>query len=313
MASSHEEVATAIDGLAVRARTSSSIIERARAFYELGKPNLSGLVVISGILGFYLASSGIAAIDWWRFVHLIFGMALTANGACALNMVLERDLDALMRRTRTRPIPSGRVPAGEALMFAIGAFAIGFVDLAIFCGVYPALLSLVTLLIYACIYTPMKRHGPIAIVIGAIPGALPPVMGWTAVQGEVGAGGAALFAILFFWQFPHFLALAWMYRDDYARAGFRFLPRDDASGARTGRAIVAGCALLLVASILPFALGLAGWVYLAGALIAGAFFFAACLRVGRECTSDRARAAFLASVTYLPALLAMMVLDRVLQ
>jgi heme o synthase len=311
MSSSQDEVvgtAIAASSVAVnRASILISILARARAYYELGKPNLSGLVVITGIFGFYLASSGLASIDGVRFVHLVIGMALTAAGACAANMYIERTLDAIMVRTRHRPIPSGRVSARDALIFSVLTFAVGFAQLFVFCGPIPALLSLFTLVVYAFVYTPLKKKGPLAIAIGALPGAIPPVMGWAAVRGEIGAGGLALFAVLFLWQFPHFLALAFMYRDDYARAGFRFLPEP-----HTGMAIVVGCALTVVASVMPYALGLVGLIYLLGAIASGAFFFAVCRRAALELTAARARSAFLASVTYLPALLALMLLDRVI-
>jgi protoheme IX farnesyltransferase len=311
MSSSQEEVVgTAIAPPSAdvnRASILISILSRGRAFYELAKPNLSGLVVITGIFGFYLASSGLASIDGFRFLHLVAGMALTAAGACAANMYIERALDAIMVRTRHRPIPSGRVSPREALGFSVAAFALGFTELWIFCGAIPALLSLLTLAVYAFVYTPLKKRGPIAIAIGAIPGAIPPVMGWAAVRGEIGVGGLALFAVLFLWQFPHFLALAFMYRDDYARAGFRFLP-----ARHPGAAFAFGAALTVFASVGPFALGFAGWIYLAGALAIGAFFFAVCLRAARKLTAARARSAFFASITYLPALLALMLLDRVL-
>lgn len=320
MASSNEEVVTGLDGLAVERAPQVSLAARARALYELGKPNLSGLVVISGVLGFYLGSGGARAFDWARCLHFAAGTALTAAGACALNMYLERDLDRQMRRTRGRPIPSGRVSAESALVFSVVTFCLGLAELAIFTGPIPALLSLATLLIYAFVYTPMKRRGPVSIWIGAIPGAIPPVMGHAAVQGEIGAGGLALFAILFTWQFPHFLALAWMYRDDYARAGFRFLPEAPRGGgsassldpgARTGRNIALGCLALITASVTPWLIGTAGVLYLVGALLAGAAFLLPCVRVALDPSNDRARAAFIASVTYLPMLLALLVLDRV--
>ncbi len=248
------------------------------------------------------------------FLHLVLGMALTAAGACSLNMYIERDIDRLMRRTRVRPIPSGRVSARGALAFSLGTFTVGVVELAVFCGPYPAILAAATLVIYAFIYTPMKRRGPISIWIGAIPGAIPPVMGYAAVTGEIGVPGLVLFAILFLWQFPHFLALAWMYEDDYARAGFHFLPEPPGqqAGIRTARAIVLGCAALIVASVLPTALGMASWLYGVGAVLAGVVFLIPCLRAVIEQTHARARGAFLASVTYLPLLLALLVLDRVL-
>lgn len=301
MSSSQDEVVgTAIVPL--------SVASRARAFYELSKPNLSFLVVVTGVLGSYLASSGLGSIDALRFLHLMVGMMLTSSGACALNEYIERDLDAQMRRTRTRPIPSGRVGAREALIFSLTAFTVGFVELFVFTGWMPALLSLFTLLVYAFVYTPMKRRGPVAIAIGAIPGAVPPVMGWAAVRGDIGAGGLTLFAILFLWQFPHFLALAFMYRDDYARAGFRFLPQK-----HVGSTIAFGSVLVVATSLLPYALGLAGLVYLIGALLIGVAFIVPCARAGLELTAVRARSAFIASVTWLPALLALMLLDRVLR
>lgn len=286
---------------------------RARAFYELGKPNLSALVVVTSVLGFYLASSSTAGLDWVRLVYLVIGTALTAAGACALNMYIERDIDAQMLRTRSRPIPSGRLSADEALAFSVVTFAWGFTQLLVFCGPYPAFLSLATGLIYAFVYTPAKRRGPSSIAIGAIPGAIPPVMGWAAVRGEIGAGGLALFAILFAWQFPHFLALAYMYEEDYRRGGFEFLFRDDPNGLKVGRAIAVGTLIVHSASLAPYVLGLTGGVYLVGAILAGAFFVWAGARVAIHTTLPRARQAFFASITYLPILLALMVLDRLVR
>jgi protoheme IX farnesyltransferase len=285
---------------------------RLRAYHELAKPNLSALVVVTAVLGFYLATPPGAGLDASRLAWLAIGTALTSAGACASNMVLERDLDRAMLRTRVRPIPSGRLGAEQALAFAVTAFVAGFAVLLLGTGLVPAALALFTALVYALVYTPLKRRGPVSIWVGAVPGAVPPVMGWAAVTGEVGAGGLALFAILFAWQFPHFLALAFMYRDDYARAGFRFLPEGDVDGARTGRHIALGCGLLLAASLGPALLGLTGPVYLAGALAAGLLFGAAGLRVARASNPRNARRAFLASIVYLPALLALLVLDRLL-
>lgn len=285
---------------------------RARAYYELGKPNLSGLVVVTAVLGYYLAVPDGGPFDWVRLVYLVMGTALTAAGACALNMVVERDLDARMLRTRGRPIPSGRVAPEHALLFAVVLLVWGALQLLVFCGWYPALLSVLTAAIYAFVYTPAKRKGPVSIWIGAIPGAIPPVMGWTTVQGQIGLGGAALFAILAAWQFPHFLSLAYMYQEDYGRAGFRFLPVDDPEGQKAGLQIALGCAVLLLVSLLPWALGLTGAVYGIGALLAGLGFGWAGLRVAQRCTLARARGSFFASITYLPALLALLVLDRLI-
>ncbi len=289
--------------------TSLSPGARARAFYELSKPNLSALVVVTAVLGFYLASSAVPGTDWIRLAYLVLGTALTAAGACTLNMVLERDHDARMRRTRGRPIPSGRVSAGEASAFAVVLFVWGFADLAIFCGPWPAILSLISGGVYAALYTPLKRKGPVAVWIGAIVGALPPVMGWSTVTGEIGLGGAALFCILFAWQFPHFLALGFMYREDYHQAGFRFVSQD---ARRVGRQVAVGCGVLLAASLAPLALGLLGPVYGIGAVIAGGLFLIAGVRFAASASPSQARSAFFASITYLPVLLALMVLDRLL-
>jgi protoheme IX farnesyltransferase len=283
-----------------------SIFERARCYYQLCKPNLSALVVITAVLGFYLASE---TIDWLRLVYLIAGTALTAAGACAMNMVLEKDLDADMRRTRNRPIPSGRLESGEATAFSLALFTTGFVYLAMFCGWWPAVLSLASALIYVALYTPLKRKGPIAIWVGAITGALPPVMGWSAVTGEIGFGGAVLFCILFAWQFPHFLALGFMYREDYQRAGFRFVASDP---DRVGVQVAVGCVVCLVATLLPLPLGLLGPIYgWSAALLGGAFLFAG-IRFARVPSPARARFAFFASITVLPVLLGLMVVDRLL-
>ncbi len=281
---------------------------RFRDIYELAKPNLTLLVVVTAVLGFGLAT-GDGAIRWDRLIMLIVGTALTSAGACALNMFIERDIDALMPRTRKRPIPSGRVNPETALFFALMTFSWGFGALAAFCGPLPALFSLLTAAVYAFVYTPLKRRGPISVWVGAVPGALPPLIGWSAATGGVAAGGLSLFLVLFCWQFPHFIALAYMYREDYRRAGFRFLPPSD---AQTGRQILVGCVALVLASGLPYLLGLVGWVYLAGVAAAGLWFLKVCLQAAIDLTGKRARQAFLASILYLPVVLALLVLDRII-
>ncbi len=301
-------MATAIPRIAVRPRISLKV----GAFYELAKPNLSALVVLTSAFGFYFASRGVGSIDWAACLHLILGTGLTAAGACGINMVAERGSDAQMHRTRRRPIPSGRLTPKEALFFSLAVFLLGFLDLLVFCGPYPAALSFLTMVIYAGVYTPLKTQGPLAIWVGAIPGAIPPVMGWTAVQGEIGLGGWVLFAILFAWQFPHFLSLAFMYREDYARGGFRFLPENDPDGKRTGRQIAVGWVVLLLVSTTPTWVGLAGNIYLVGAVLCGLTFTWIGLRTARACSLQNARSSFLASVTHLPLLLALMILDGLL-
>ena len=289
-----------------------SVAERARAFYALGKPNLTFLVVVTAVLGFFMASQQVEVIPWARLVFLIIGTALTSMGACALNMYLERDIDPVMKRTADRPIPSGRVSPEEALAFSLFTFTWGLAQLALFCGLLVAVLSLLTGLLYAFVYTPAKSWGPVSTWLGAIPGAVPPVMGWASVTGDIGWGGVALFAILFAWQFPHFLALAFMLKDDYAKAGFRFLPTNDPSGARAGRAMFVGCLALLAASLAPYGLGLAGGLYAGGAVLIGLAFAFVAVRACWGCERTRALRVFLASISYLPALLGLMVLDRIL-
>ncbi len=292
--------------------SSSGLLIRARAFYELGKPNLTLLVVITGLLGYYLAVGSIGAIDWLAVVALVAGTALTSMGACALNMYIERDIDCSMTRTEGRPIPSGRITAEEGLAFSLLTFVWGLGILAVGNNLLVALLSLGTGLLYAFVYTPSKRWGPISTWLGAIPGAVPPVMGWAAVTGEIGMGGVILFVILFAWQFPHFLALAFMLKDDYDKVGFRFLPTNDPTGKRAGRQMFIGTLVLLAASVVPTGLGLTGWIYAAGAVVIGLIFAAVAVKACFGCQRPRALRVFLASISYLPALFALIVLDSLL-
>lgn len=301
---------TAAEGLVVPA--SPSFLIRARAFYELGKPNLTLLVVITGLLGYYLAAGSVAAIDWIAVIALVVGTGLTSMGACALNMYIERDIDRCMTRTEGRPIPSGRVSAEEGLAFSLLTFVWGLGILAVGNNLLVALLSLGTGLFYAFIYTPSKRWGPISTWLGAIPGAVPPVMGWAAVTGEVGMGGLILFVILFAWQFPHFLALAFMLKDDYEKVGFRFLPTNDPAGKRAGRQMFVGTLILLAASAVPTWLGLTSWVYAGGAVLIGLVFAGVAVKACFGCERTRALRVFLASICYLPALFAFIVLDSLL-
>lgn len=291
-------------------RPASQRVARARAFYELGKPNLTGLVIITGVLGFYLATGTVTEVSWLSLVALVAGTALTSIGACSLNMYIERDIDRLMDRTQVRPIPSGRVSAEEALAFSLLTFVWGVAILAVGCNLLVAALSFATGLLYAFVYTPSKRWGPISTWLGAVPGAVPPVMGWAAVTGEIGWGGAALFTILFAWQFPHFLALAFMLKDDYDKAGFRFLPKQDSSGARAGRQMFIGTLVLIAASVTPTLLGLTAQLYAVGAVIIGLAFSWVALKACFGCDRPRALRVFLASISYLPALLVLIIVDR---
>jgi len=281
--------------------------ETVRAYYQLTKPNLSLLVVITGVLGYFLRAP---MIDPVLLVHLIVGLFATSGGACATNMVIERDLDAKMRRTQGRPLPSGRIKPRPAMIFALGLFTLGFVELAVFTHLATALLAFATLILYAVVYTPMKKLGPVAIAIGAIPGAIPPVMGWAAVDGSMGAVAWALFALLFVWQFPHFLALAWMYREDYARGGFHFLAPDDVTGKKTARQMLVGSTLLVPVSLALPLLGAANLLYAGGATILGLWFQARTARMWTQPGMASARGTFFASIIYLPLLLALIVVDR---
>ncbi len=285
---------------------------RVRALYELGKPNLTALVVLTAVLGFYLATPIDQPLDGWRLLALVLGTGLTSMGACALNMFIEHAIDARMVRTRSRPLPSGRVTPDQAVAFALLSFTFGFVGLVSYCGPLPALLSLITALTYAFWYTPAKQKGPLAIWIGAIPGAIPPVMGWAAVRGDLGLGGLSLFLILFCWQFPHFIALAYMYQDDYGRAGFRFLPQVDPQGRKAARQIALGSAALLLASLGPWVLGLAGTLYGVGVLVAGLGFVWASIGVLRKMNIKAARRMFFVSIAYYPLLLVLLWIDRLL-
>ena len=199
----------------------------------------------------------------------VAGTALVAGGAAVLNQVYERDTDALMRRTRMRPLPDGRVTPADARVFGLALAACGLALLAARANLLAASLAAATIAVYLLVYTPMKRHSPFATLVGAVPGALPPLIGWTASHGSLSAGGAALFAIVFLWQIPHFMAIAWLYRDDYGKAGFPMLPVIEPDGRKTGRQAVLYAAALLPVSLVPSAIGLSGWPYLAIALVLG--------------------------------------------
>ncbi len=276
---------------------------------ELVKARLSGLVVLTTAAGFYLGSTG--PVDWKRGLHTLVGTGLLAAGAAALNQYLERDTDALMERTRGRPLPAGRVTPAAALLFGAGCVAVGLAWLVWWTPLAAAALGALTLALYLGVYTPLKRVSTLNTVVGAVPGALPPLIGWAAASGGTAPGGWALFALQFFWQVPHFLAIAWLYREDYARAGLKMLPVVDPGGERTGLQSIGHSLGLLTASLIPVALGLAGPFYLAGALVLGAALLGLAVRFARQLDRPAARGLFLASVLYLPAVFGLMVLDRV--
>jgi len=281
---------------------------RVAVFGELIKARLSCLVLLTTLVGFYVGSRG--TMDYLLMIHTLLGTGLVAGGAAALNQLLERKHDARMRRTEDRPLPSGRLQPDTVLMFGGFCSVAGLVYLALAVNLLTSALGAITLASYLFVYTPLKRVTSLNTAVGAIPGALPPLMGWTAARGEINAEGWSLFAILFFWQLPHFLAIAWMYRDDYAAAGFKMLPVFDAGGQRTGRQTVSHTLGLLPVSLCPFLFQLAGVVYLAGALVLSTAFLWHAIQFSRELTLARARKLFYASIIYLPLLLGLMVWDK---
>src|SRR2546425_4634884 len=278
-------------------------------YAELFKARLTMLVLLTTVVGFYLGFLG--PVNYLLMLHTLLGTALVASGASALNQFLERDYDAKMRRTQSRPLPSGRLQPQTVLMVGCLSASIGLVYLALAVNLLTSALGALTLVSYLFIYTPLKRVTWLNTAIGAVPGALPPLMGWTAARGELSGEGWALFAILAFWQLPHFLAIAWMYRDEYAKAGFKMLPVIDPQGQRTGRQAVSHTLGLLPVSLCPFLFKLAGPIYLAGALILGLIFILFAIQFSRQLTVQRARQLFYVSIFYLPLLLAMMVFDKV--
>jgi protoheme IX farnesyltransferase len=277
-------------------------------FSDLVKARLTTLVLLTTAVGFYLGERG--AINWFLFFNTLAATGLVAMGASALNQLLEREYDAKMRRTQDRPLPSGRLQPTTVMIFGGVSSVAGLIYLAIAVNLLTSVLGAVTLASYLFIYTPLKRVTWLNTAIGAVPGALPPLMGWTAARGELSGEGWALFAILFFWQLPHFFAIAWMYRDDYAKAGFKMLPNVDPDGSRTAQQAVSNTLALLAVSFCPFIFKMAGNIYLVGAIILGTGFLFCAIQFSRQLTLSRAKQMFFASIIYLPLLLALMVWDK---
>jgi protoheme IX farnesyltransferase len=275
---------------------------------DLFKARLSMLVVLTTLAGFYMGSQG--PMNGWLLLHCVLGTGLLAAGAAALNQLLERDLDAKMRRTETRPIPAGQLQADSVLILGAAISAVGLIYLALKVNLLTAVLGAATLSSYLFVYTPLKRVTPFNTIVGAVPGALPPLMGWAAARNEVAIGGWTLFAILFFWQLPHFLAIAWLYREDYAKAGFQMLPVVDETGQRTARSTISHTLGLLPISLCPFLFKLTGQAYFLGALFLGLVFLYFSVRFARDLSVANARKLFLYSIIYLPILLGLMVFDK---
>jgi protoheme IX farnesyltransferase len=288
----------------------ASVLPLARAsaadWLELTKPRITLLVVFTALVGFVTATSG----SPWTGLLLaaLSGTGLVAAGASVLNQVMERATDGLMHRTQGRPIPAGRIRPAEAGLFGTLLTLAGLAILATLCGPLAALVAFSTWASYLFVYTPLKRRSHLATIVGAVPGALPPVIGWAAASGSLEPGAFILFAIVFLWQIPHFLAIAWLYRDDYERGGFPMLPVIDREGRLTGRQAVLHSVALLVVSLAPVAAGLGGTLYLAGALVLGVGLTLAALRLARARDLAAARVLFLASLLYLPALTSLLLL-----
>lgn len=279
---------------------------------ELTKPRITLMVALTTAAGFVMASAGsLWSLDLGLLLHALAGTALVASGASALNQVVERDVDARMRRTANRPLASGRLHPDVGLLWAVLLAVAGIAWLALVVNLLTSLLGALTLAGYVFIYTPMKRLSSLATIVGAIPGAVPPMMGWTAARDALEPGAWALFAILFLWQLPHFLAIAWMYRADYERGGMPMLPVIDPGGERTGRQAILYAAALVPVSLLPTPLGLTGIVYFVGALALSLYFLRTSWAFQQSRTNGSARRLLLVSVLYLPAILAVMLLDRV--
>jgi protoheme IX farnesyltransferase len=277
-------------------------------YFELTKPRITLMVVLTALVGFVMARPGHLPIG--ALASALVGTALVAAGASTLNMVMERDIDARMIRTARRPLPSGRLRPRDAAAFGIIITACGLGELVWRCPPEAALVALVTWSSYLFLYTPLKRRTSLSTIVGAFPGALPPVIGWAAARGAVDPGAMVLFAILFLWQIPHFLAIAWIYREDYARGGLPMLPVLDPDGRITGRQAVANSVALLIVSLSPVLAHMAGTIYLVGAVLLGAAFTAMAALAAVRRTPAAARALFLTSVLYLPALCGLLIFDR---
>jgi protoheme IX farnesyltransferase len=281
---------------------------RASDYSALAKPRLNGLVVASALAGYAMAGGDTS--DVARVLATVVGTGLVAGGASAFNQIIERDTDALMRRTRLRPLPDGRLQSSEALAFGTALSTMGLMTLAVGANVLSAAVAFTTLAIYALVYTPLKRRSPVATVVGAIPGALPPAIGWAAGRGDLSAGAWVLFGIVFLWQLPHFLAIAWIYRDDYARAGLPMLPVIEPDGRSTARQAIAYAAALLPVAMAPTLVGMAGPAYFAAAFVLTAALLALAVRFGADRSATAAKRLFYGSIIYIPLLWIVMIADR---
>ena len=277
-------------------------------YWTLTKPEVNFLVLISTLVGFYLAAGG--SMDGWLLFHTLMGTLLVASGTGTLNQYIERKTDALMRRTSRRPLPGGRLSPAEAFWFGMFLSAAGGVELWLAANPLTSLLALLTLATYLLFYTPLKKKTPLCTLVGAFPGAMPPLIGWVAVRNGVSLEAGVLYAILFLWQFPHLLAIAWMYREDYSRAGLQMLPRNDRDGSATVRQILGYTLALVPVSLIPAFLGHAGFYYLAGAGMLGGGFLYYGARLASSRTNALAKQLLMASIIYLPLVFGLLMADR---
>jgi heme o synthase len=289
--------------------TDFTLLNRAGAYVALTKPDVSFLVLMTTGAGFYMGVRG--PVDWLKLVHTVLGTMLIAAGTAALNHYIERESDRHMRRTASRPLPSGLLQPAEALWFGVAMAIVGAADLWLVGGWMTSLLGVVTCLSYLLAYTPLKKRTVWATFVGAFPGAVPPMIGWAAASGRLDKGAWLLFLILFFWQFPHFHAISWMYREDYARAGIQMLPVVDRDGTRTFRQIIITAGMLVGVSVLPAVLGLAGMLYFFGSLVLSTALVQVCLWAAAEKTNVRAKWLMHATIIHIPILLGLMVYDKV--
>ena len=296
-------------GIAQQIPDRLSLRERVAAFAELTKPRITFLIVLTAAAGFALASKG--RTNYLSLASAMIGIALLSSGIATLNQYLERDLDGLMRRTAARPLPSGKLLPWEALAFGVSLTICAEFYLAVLVNPLTALVGLMIIAGYLFGYTPLKTRSSLSTLVGAFPGAAPPLIGWAAARGELSLEAWVLFAILFLWQFPHFLAIAWMYREDYARAGILMLPVVEPNGRITGQQIIVYTLMLVPVSLLPVALGIAGTIYLYGAILLGLLFLYSGIRAALSQSRQEARRLLLASVVYLPLLFGLMVINSV--
>ena len=292
----------------IQATRAIGVREKLAAYVELTKPRIALMLVLTAAAGFYLGT--VNNFDAVLFINSMLGIALLAFGVATLNQVWERKTDALMERTAKRPLPSQKLSLTEALTFGVSLCIVAEIYLAFLVNGLTAILGLVVIVGYVLLYTPLKTRTSASTAIGAIPGALPPLMGWTASANEISLGAWALFAMLFLWQFPHFLAIAWMYKEQYAKAGILMLPVIEPDGKITARQIVIFTIILLPVSLAPFFLGFAGLIYLIGASVLGLWFLVASIKAARAKTVEQARKLLLVSVLYLPLIFALMVFNH---